>query len=250
MFILKSALSLTAVMAGLSVLAGGPAEARAPCKTRVVLVKKVVCDCGAPAHRVKAALKRTAAVHVTHTAVRHTSTVVRHTTTQTAWHEAPYPGRPAGVVYVDESSPPIYGGNRFVSTGAVMASSATYSRTVRITRSFGGAPGCGPCAGRPAGLTGYIDDGVYTGGVGYGGDSGYAGGGGYYSGGENYGSGATLAPATWLAFSGYRGGFHHGGGMHAGGGYDHGHDGGMHSGGYGHGGMHGGHMGGHGGGHW
>lgn len=167
---LKTALSLAAMMAGLSLVVAAPADAKPHCKTKVVkvVVRKVVCDCKPVAHKTK---------HV----VKHASHKVHHT----AWHEPSYPGRPEGVVYVDESTPPVYGGNRAINVDRFAASSAIYSRTVRITRGFAPGPGCGPCGGD---LTGRIDDGMYDGGVGYGGDVWY-GGGGY---------------ASPVVFSGYR----------------------------------------------
>lgn len=226
--VLKSALSLAAVLALLAA-APAPVLAKTHCKTHVVkvVVKKVICDCKARPHKV----------------IYKKST--HRTVTRTTWHEPAYPGRPAGVVYVDESASPVYGGNHSLYVGE----SSTYSRTVRITRRFGGDCACGH-----GDLTGRIDDSMFDGGVGYGGgDYGY--GGGYYDAGAYRGG---YGPAMFRTFGGLRSssrqGYSHaeahvethvhgGGNMHMGG---HGHGGYM--GGHG-GGMHGGHMGGHMGGH-
>ncbi len=241
---LKSVLPLTAVLALLAAVPA-PVLAKTHCRTHVVkvVVKKVVCDCKA----------------ITHKASRAVTVHTRRTVTRTAWHEPAYAGPPPGTVYVDESDPPVYGGNHALYVGEA----ATYSRFVRIVRDDGGCA----CGGD---LTGRIDDGIYDGGVGDD-DSGYGYGGGGYDNTGNYDGG--YGRAVFGAFGGRlssgrhfdhhdmhmdrhvslhmgdhgHGGGHGWGGMSSGGGYGHA---GMHSGGgHGHGGYHGGgHMGG--GGHW
>ena len=244
----KSGLSALALLAGLSLVTYAPlAIAKTHCKTKVVMVKKVVCDCG-PSHHAA-----TPAHHA------------HHAVATTTYREPAY-SRPSNVTYVDEvDSAPVTTYGQSVYLGESSYSSQTYSSQTYSSQSYSSgsqssypdngcqtvctyAPpvatysnSCGDSCAYPQDSnvdyddtfqgddvayddSSYQDDGLYpndgpypyqdtstyTGGVGYT-DTGYAGGGGYYSDGyvaPAYGYGGTVV------YLNGNGGYHGGGRGH------------------------------------